>query len=70
MYPMQSSDMFSKITWSQINSGPTARVTELLLVHLSETWRTAMDANKVVAVAFVDFKKALTVYLTLSYCTS
>ena len=32
--------------------------TELLLVHLSETWRTAIDANKVVAVAFVDFKKA------------
>ena len=34
-------------------------LTELLLVHLSETWRTAIDANKVVAV-----------YLTLSYCTS
>ena len=31
---------------------------ELLLVHLSETWRTAIDVNKVVAVAFVDFKKA------------
>ena len=27
--PMQSSDMFSKITWSQINSGPTARATQL-----------------------------------------
>ena len=33
--------------------------TELLLVHLSKIWRTAIDANKVVAVAFVDFKKAL-----------
>ena len=32
--------------------------TELLLVHLSEIWRTAIDANRVVAVAFVDFKKA------------
>ena len=31
---------------------------ELLLVHLSEIWRTAIDVNKVVAVAFVDFKKA------------
>ena len=26
-YPIQSLDMFSKITWSQINSGPTARGT-------------------------------------------
>ena len=32
--------------------------TELLLVHLSEIWRTAIDANRVVAVASVDFKKA------------
>ena len=32
--------------------------TELLLVHLSEIWRRAIDANKVVTVAFVDFKKA------------
>ena len=31
---------------------------ELLLINLLETWRTAIDANKVVAVAFVDFKKA------------
>ena len=31
--------------------------TELLLVHLSEIWRRAIDANKVVAVAFADFKK-------------
>ena len=44
--------------------------TELLLVHLAEIWRTATDANKVVAVAFVDLKKLLTVYLTLSYCIS
>ena len=34
------------------------RSTKLLLVHLSETWRAAIDANKVVAVAFVDFKKS------------
>ena len=32
--------------------------TELLLVHLSETWRKAVDQNKVVAVAFIDFRKA------------
>ena len=32
--------------------------TELLLLHLSEIRRTAIDANKVVAVAFVDFKGA------------
>ena len=32
--------------------------TDLLLVHLSEIWRAAIDENKVVAVAFVDFKKA------------
>ena len=35
----------------------------LLLVHLSEIWRTAINANKVVAVAFVDFRKAF-------YCVS
>ena len=60
VYPMQSSDMFSKISLSQINSGPTGRATlpELLLVHLSETCRTAIDVNKVVAVAFADFKTA------------
>ena len=32
--------------------------TELLLVHLSKIMRTPIDANKVVAVAFVDFKQA------------
>ena len=32
--------------------------TVLLLVHLSETWRKAVDQNKVVAVAFIDFRKA------------
>ena len=31
---------------------------KLLLVHLSETWRKAVDQNKVVAVAFIDFRKA------------
>ena len=31
--------------------------TELLVVHLSKIWRSAIDA-KVVAVAFVDFRKA------------
>ena len=32
--------------------------TELLLVHLTEIWRTVVDSENVVAVAFVDFKKA------------
>ena len=32
--------------------------TELLLIHLTETWRRAVDSGLVVAVAFVDFKKA------------
>ena len=32
--------------------------TELLLVHLTEIWRMAVDSDNVVAVAFVDFKKA------------
>ena len=32
--------------------------TELLLVHLTEIWRMAADSDNVVAVAFVDFKKA------------
>ena len=34
------------------------RSTKLLLAHLSEIWRTAIDANKEIAVAFVDFRKA------------
>ena len=32
--------------------------TELLLGHLTEIWRTVVDSDNVVAVAFVDFKKA------------
>ena len=32
--------------------------TELLLVHLTEIWRGAVDSGRVVAVAFVDFRKA------------
>ena len=32
--------------------------TELLLVHLTETWRQAVDSGLVVGVAFIDFKKA------------
>ena len=31
--------------------------TELLLIHLTEKWRTVVDSDNVVAVAFVDFKK-------------
>ena len=33
--------------------------TKLLSLHLTETWRSAVDSELVVAVAFVDFKKAL-----------
>ena len=33
--------------------------TELLPTQLTETWRKAVDAGLVVAIAFVDFKKAL-----------
>ena len=32
--------------------------TEYLLMHLTETWRRALDSGKVVAAAFIDFKKA------------
>ena len=32
--------------------------TQLLLVHLTECWRQALDRNLVVATAFVDFSKA------------
>ena len=32
--------------------------TELLLIHLTETWRRLVDEGNVVAVAFIDFKKA------------
>jgi hypothetical protein len=32
--------------------------TELLLAHLTETWRKAVDSGLKVAVAFIDFKKA------------
>ena len=32
--------------------------TELLLVHLNEIWRMAVDSDNIVAIAFVDFKKA------------
>ena len=32
--------------------------TKLLLVHLTESWRHAVDNNLVVATAFIDFRKA------------
>ncbi|KAL9982533.1 hypothetical protein ACROYT_G004584 [Oculina patagonica] len=32
--------------------------TELLLAHLTETWRRAIDSKKVVGVVFIDFQKA------------
>ena len=33
--------------------------TELLLIHLAERWRRFVDSGLNVAVAFVDFKKAV-----------
>ena len=32
--------------------------TELLLVHMTEIWRSAIDSNKVVGIVLVDFEKA------------
>lgn len=32
--------------------------TDLLLAHLTETWRRALDSNLVVGVIFIDFQKA------------
>ena len=32
--------------------------TELFLVHLTKMWKRALDSGNVVAVAFVDFRKA------------
>ena len=40
--------------WAYRDGHPT----ELLLVQLSEIWRSAIDVNKVVSGAFVDFRKA------------
>ena len=39
--------------------------TELLLLHLTEIWKDAIDKRKVVAVLFIDFQKALTLSITL-----
>lgn len=36
----------------------TQRSTEDLLLHLTETWRKALDQKKVIGVIFLDFKKA------------
>ena len=36
----------------------TARSTEDLLLHLTESWYTALDNKKAVGILFVDFKKA------------
>ena len=32
--------------------------TETLLLYLTETWKAALDTNRVVGVIFIDFKKA------------
>ena len=32
--------------------------TDLLLVHMIEIWRSAIDSNKVVGIVLVDFQKA------------
>ena len=33
--------------------------TELLLIHLTESWRRAVDSGKAVATAFIEFKKSV-----------
>ena len=38
------------------------RCTELLLAHLTETWRHAVDSGLVVGVALIDFKGRFTRY--------
>ena len=38
--------------------------TELLLIHITETWRHALNADRVVGAVFVDFQKPLTAYPT------
>ena len=50
-------------------NGQTAQAghsTELLLTHLTETWRKTHDSGSAAAVVFVDFKRPLTVFLILS----
>ena len=37
---------------------PPWHSTDLLLAHLTETWRRALDSNLVVGVIFIDFQKA------------
>lgn len=36
----------------------SGHLTEYLLIHLTESWRKALDSGKFVAAAFIDFKKA------------
>ena len=46
---------------SYLRNGPTVRATRpsyILLDHLTESWRQAVDNNLVVATAFIDFQKA------------
>ena len=46
------------------------RSTELLLIHLTETWRRAIDNKLVVGAVFIDFQKAFDWVLTQSFFTS
>ena len=43
--------------------------TELLLVNMTEKWRSALDQRKTVCAVFIDFRKALTQYPTQTYHT-
>ena len=47
-------DLLTEKQWAYLKSHST----ELLLVHLTESWRQAVDNNLVVATAFIDFRKA------------
>ena len=37
--------------------------TETMLIQFTEKWRNLIDSNMKIAVAFIDFKKLLTVFL-------
>ena len=36
----------------------TGKSTELLMPHLTETWKNALDQEKIIGVLYIDFKKA------------
>ena len=51
---LERNHLISEHQWGFRNG----RSTETLLLYMTEKWKRAMDENKVVAVLFIDFKKA------------